>query len=212
MVNLVPEPPFGRDESSQPTAGAGLPSAGGPARVSRADRLAQPLALSAVKAMAEEYGVCVRPLAMRRTELVTGQTEVFDLPCGATRESKCAPCARRAQRLRGQQCREGWHRDEEPLPAPEASAEQVAMLTLRADCVNRAAWDHVAELDEAIRDLEGLMSASGLRGAIPPNPTPVPKKTLAAEDSGSGTGDTSTSSTVDDRMLGILTEWLRRPV
>ena len=57
---------------------------------------------------------------LRRTDLDTGQTEIIDLPCGATQEAKCPPCAKRARRLRQQQIREGWHRDDEPDPGPRA--------------------------------------------------------------------------------------------
>ena len=80
--------------------------------------MALPRSVDVLKDIATEYGVCVRPLAMRRTDLDTGQTEVIDLPCGATREDKCPPCAKRARRLRQAQIREGWHRDDEPLPRP----------------------------------------------------------------------------------------------
>ena len=126
--------------------------------------------------MAAEHGVCIRPVAMRRTDLATGRTEVIDLPCGSTRESKCPGCAKRAQRLRQQQCREGWHRADEPLPEPEAKEEQVALILLRADfefaradCLAQARWDQVAELDEAIEEIEEQIAASGLRGrAAPP--------------------------------------------
>ncbi len=143
---------------------------------SRAARLAHPLTLHALKAMAAEHGVCIRPFAMRRTDLATGRTEVIDLPCGATRASKCPGCAIRAQRLRWQQCREGWHRSDEPLPEPQASPEQVALILLRADfeyaraaCLARSQWHHVEDLDDAIDEVEQLIAASGLRGpAAPP--------------------------------------------
>jgi hypothetical protein len=157
-------------------SGEVLPRAG-----SRAARLAQPLTLPAIKALAEQYGVCTRPLVMRRTDLATGQTEIIDLPCGATLEKKCAGCARRKKRLRAQQLREGWHRADEPVPAPEANPEQIGMLLLRADfefaradCVAKADWAQVAELDSGIAELEQLMTRSGMRGQIPPNSTPVP--------------------------------------
>ena len=120
-----------------------------PARpASRAERMSHPLTWDAIKALAEEYGVCTRPIAVRRTDLSTGQTEVFDLPCGATRESRCVGCARRNKRLRQQQCREGWHRDDEPLRPPKADSEQVGMVLLRADfeyaradCLGKGLWD-----------------------------------------------------------------------
>lgn len=74
---------------------------------SRAARMALPRSIDVLKDIAIEYGVCVRPLAMRRTDLDTGLTEVIDLPCGATREDKCPPCAKKNRRLRQAQIREG---------------------------------------------------------------------------------------------------------
>ena len=62
---------------------------------SRAARMALPRSVDVLKDIAAEYGVCIRPVALRRTDLATGQTEVIDLPCGATREDKCPPCAKR---------------------------------------------------------------------------------------------------------------------
>src|SRR5262245_51800901 len=95
-----------------------------------------PRAVDALKAMAVEHGVCTRPVRLRRTDLDSGRTEVIDLPCGATREDKCAPCAKRARRLRQQQCREGWHRTDEPLPDPDEPTEgQQALIRLRAHFV-----------------------------------------------------------------------------
>jgi hypothetical protein len=135
-----------------------------------------PRAVDALKAMAEEHGVCTRPVLLRRTDLATGATEVLDLPCGATREDKCPPCAKRARRLRQQQCREGWHRTDEPLPDPnEPSDAQWALIRLRAHFVferNRAEqaaeWDQVADLDGAIRDVDEAITESGMRGHLDP--------------------------------------------
>ena len=56
--------------------------------------------------------------ALRRTDLTSGSTELIDLPCGATLEAKCPPCAKRARHYRQVQIREGWHRTDEPLPPP----------------------------------------------------------------------------------------------
>jgi hypothetical protein len=145
---------------------------------SRAARMAHPLSVQAIRMVAAEHGVCIQPVAMRRTDLETGRTEVIDLPCGSTRESKCPGCARRAKRLRQQQCREGWHRTDEPLPEPELDEEQQRLILLRADyefaraaCLARSQWDQVAELDAAISEVEALIAASGLRGTVtPPRP------------------------------------------
>ena len=152
------------------------PPAEAPRPGSRLARLAMPRAVDALKAMAEEHGVCTRPVLLRRTDLTTGQTEVIDLPCGATREDKCRPCAKRARRLRQQQCREGWHRSDEPLPDPhEPTERQRALIRLRAHFVferNRAEqaaeWNQVAELDDAIRDIDEVITESGMRGRLTP--------------------------------------------
>ena len=74
---------------------------------SRAARMRLPRAVDAMRNLAVEYGVCVRPVVLRRTDLGTGQTDLVDLPCGATREDKCPSCAKRAKRLRQVQIREG---------------------------------------------------------------------------------------------------------
>jgi hypothetical protein len=82
------------------------------AQMTRAERAALPLSTEVAQAVAEQNGVCVRPLAMRRIELGTGRVDVVPVPCGSTREDQCRPCADKARRLRMVQCREGWHLDE----------------------------------------------------------------------------------------------------
>ncbi|WP_425553783.1 replication initiator [Dactylosporangium salmoneum] len=143
---------------------------------SRAARMLIPLAADVVKDMAAEYGVCLRPVGLRRTDLDTGKTEIIDVPCGATREDKCPPCAKRARRLRKVQIREGWHRTDEPAPAPEPATEgQRALIGLRAhlehardQAVRSSTWDQVGEVDEAIREVEEAIAAEGLRGTVAP--------------------------------------------
>ena len=61
---------------------------------SRAARLGLPMSVTVLKEMCAEYGVCLRPVSLRRTDLHTGQTELIDIPCGSTREDKCGPCAK----------------------------------------------------------------------------------------------------------------------
>jgi hypothetical protein len=143
---------------------------------SRAARLALPRAIDALTALATEHGVCVRPVALRRTDLTTGQTELIDLPCGATRDDKCPPCAKRAKRLRQVQIREGWHRTDEPNPGPAPATDgQKALIVLRAhfeyaraDAERTAQWDQVADLDQAITEVERAIAAEGLRGRVAP--------------------------------------------
>jgi hypothetical protein len=146
---------------------------------SRAARMLLPRSVEVLRDLANEYGVCTRPVSMRRTDLSTGQTEVIDLPCGATREDKCQPCARRNRKLRQAQIREGWHRADEPLPGPEPATPQQEELVIRRahleferDNASRAA-EHgkVAEIDEAIAEVEQQITAEGLRGRVaPPHP------------------------------------------
>src|SRR5215510_12864602 len=59
-------------------------------------------------------GVCARPVISKVTDLDTGELRLVPIACGSTRQSRCPACALRAQRLRMQQCREGWHLDTEP--------------------------------------------------------------------------------------------------
>ena len=134
------------------------------------------MSISVLKDMCAEYGVCLRPVSLRRTDLETGQTEVIDLPCGATREDKCAPCAKRARRLRRVQIREGWHRTDEPTPGPvSATPAQRELIEVRAhfelardEAARTAQWDQVADLDEALHEIEERVAAEGLRGRIAP--------------------------------------------
>ena len=63
---------------------------------------------------ARKLGVCVRPIIRSVTDTTTGKSETVPLPCGSTRERVCPPCAQKARRLRVQQCREGWHRTDDP--------------------------------------------------------------------------------------------------
>src|SRR5918999_6319693 len=78
-----------------------------------------------LRATAEANRVCVRPVLQELVDTVTGTTEAVAIPCGATRASKCPSCAAKARLLRMQQCREGWHRTDEPEPEdPEDDPDQ----------------------------------------------------------------------------------------
>ena len=78
--------------------------------------MSAPLRLTgeSLREVALDQGVCIRPVMHEVYDTVTGATQLIPTPCGATRESKCPPCAQKNRRLRMQQCREGWHLDEEP--------------------------------------------------------------------------------------------------
>ena len=67
-----------------------------------------------LREFAESQGVCVRPIIHEVRDTETGRIHLVPTPCGARRASKCQPCADKARRLRMQQCREGWHLEEEP--------------------------------------------------------------------------------------------------
>ncbi len=139
--------------------------------------MAQPTARDAVRAVAENHGACLRPIQLRRIDADTGQTESVLIPCGATLASICPPCAERARSLRASQCREGWHLETEPIPAPPAPDEVQAMwIEKRAEAQAERdqaaeAGQDTAELDEVIGDLDGQISRSGLRGKADPSQT-----------------------------------------
>jgi hypothetical protein len=64
---LVPEPPNDPDDRNARPGRDDEPWPG-----SRAARLKLPRAIDTLKTLALEYGVCVRPVTLRRTDLVTG--------------------------------------------------------------------------------------------------------------------------------------------
>jgi hypothetical protein len=138
--------------------------------------MSKPLATETLRALAENHGVCVRPLAVRRTDTTTGQTEIVEVPCGATLAAKCKPCAERNRRLRIQQIREGWHLDTEPTVTPGKPGDDVLELVrLRAhleferdDAVRTSRLDQVADLDDGIHEVEDAIAATGVRGRLTP--------------------------------------------
>ncbi|SHH12640.1 replication initiator [Streptoalloteichus hindustanus] len=152
----------------------------------RADRLRKPKALDVARAVAEQHGVCARPVVRERVDLDTGRVDHVPVPCGSTLASTCAPCAEKNRRLRMAQCREGWHLADEPDFTPDPpTAEQREVLEVRADLAAEYAElrdagdvagaesvrDTVAELDQVLRQL-------GVRGSLPPLDPPerTPRK------------------------------------
>ncbi|WP_353801214.1 replication initiator, partial [Thermobifida sp.] len=102
-------------------------------KTTRAERLAQPLARVVAEQIAADHGVCIRPVSLRRIDTATGASEVIDVPCGSTLESRCPACARRKRSLRRTQCEEGWHLAEEPTVVPDDPSEvQRAWVERRA--------------------------------------------------------------------------------
>src|ERR1041384_1049827 len=116
--------------------------------LNRSERMKQPAALDVARAVAEQHGVCVRPLAKERIDLDTGRVEIIPIPCGSTVASVCPTCAEKNRRLRMAQCREGWHLTEEPDFTPNAPTnDQQELTAYRADLVAayRAALDESDE-------------------------------------------------------------------
>ncbi|WP_328466322.1 replication initiation protein [Actinoplanes sp. NBC_00393] len=159
---------------------------GDPVRNSTPARLAgcQDAAASrqeALRGLAERHGVCVRPLALRRTDTVTGLTEVVEVPCGARLAAKCKPCAERNRRLRIQQIREGWHLADEPAVRPDRPGESdLDLVKTRAHLeFDRAAVhyepmtpdaraERLAELDNRIAEVDEELAETDLRGRLTP--------------------------------------------
>jgi hypothetical protein len=82
--------------------------------------------------------------------------------------------------LRQQQIREGWHRDDEPDPGPRPATDaQRALIVARAhlefardEAARASEWDQVADLDDAIAELESQITIDGMRGwPAPPHAT-----------------------------------------
>ncbi len=157
---------------------------------SREARARQPRAKRVLRDVAVEFGVCVRPVLLRRTDLVTGETDVVETPCGSTRDKVCPPCAKKARAVRAQQCREGWHLTDEPDLTPDPGsrthrdlvAERAALVEARQAAEedfalhpdDQARADVLAAVMEAIADLDAELGKSGVKGR--PEPDPVKRR------------------------------------
>jgi hypothetical protein len=112
---------------------------------------------------------------LRRTDVETGEVEHVLVPCGATLASICPSCAERAKVLRAQQCREGWHLEEEPAGDPSPPGEyQMWLIEKLADLQaerNRAdaRGEDTADFDELIEAVEAELAATGVRGRADPS-------------------------------------------
>lgn len=78
-----------------------------------------------IREVAATQGVCVRPVLRKVTDQQTREVHKLVIPCGSTREYRCPSCAKKARALRMQQCAEGWHLDEDPLPPEPAPDEPI---------------------------------------------------------------------------------------
>jgi hypothetical protein len=136
--------------------------------------MANPTVREAIRYVAENHGACLRPVQLRRTDVETGEVDQVLIPCGATLASVCPPCAERAKSLRAQQCREGWHLEDEPIPvtlAPDEVQQVLVERRAQAQADRDHAHDHgedTAGHDDAIADLDRQIRASGLRGHADP--------------------------------------------
>ena len=141
-------------------------------RVSRAERLAMPLGATAIRDLTEAAGGCIRPVQLRRTNVSSGEVDYQLLPCRSTLEDVCPPCAKRAQSLRAEQCRDGWHVNHEPdLTATAPDETQKYWLTARAAAQARrdkaaANNEDTAELDQLLDALDDELAACGVRGNL----------------------------------------------
>jgi hypothetical protein len=163
------------------------------ARMTRAKRAALPISADVARALAEQHGVCIRPLAMRRIDTTTGRIEVVPVPCGSTREDQCRPCAAKARRLRMVQCRQGWHLEDEPVTARSAPSEdhkelmatRADLLAAYAEC--KASGDEVSceQIADSVAELDTELRAAGVRGRLAPldlPPAPVKRSTRRRQD------------------------------
>ncbi len=158
-------------------------------RVTRADRMAMPLAHDVLRDVAVENGACIRPVQLRRTDRDTGETETVLVPCGSTLDSVCPPCAQRAKTLRAAQCREGWHLEDEPgiTPGP-ATEDQKWWITLRAEAQRgrdqaAAAGQDTDGFDQLIGELDAEITRAGIRGkAAPARPARRHRSTRRRQD------------------------------
>lgn len=145
-------------------------------QLTRAQKALMALTGDVAQQLAEDHGVCIRPLAMRRIDLTSGRVDVVPVPCGARREDACRPCAEKQRRIRMVQCREGWHLESEPIPhRPAPTDEQKELLALRADL--HAAYQ-VARIDadeeeceqirESVAVVDDELRRAGVTGRLEP--------------------------------------------
>src|SRR5438067_2365733 len=141
-------------------------------RQTRGERAATPLARDSIRKIAESVGGCLRPVQLRRTDTVTGETVPVMVPCGATLASICPPCAERAKALRAAQCRDGWHLEDEPDLTPGAPDDmQEFCLILRAEAqlrrdVAAASGEDPTGYDQLIGELDIEITRAGVRGTV----------------------------------------------
>jgi hypothetical protein len=150
-------------------------------QMTRQQRAALPLSTDVAQVIAEQHGVCIRPLAMRRINTTTGRVDIVPVPCGSTRDDQCRPCADKARRLRMAQCRQGWHLDQEPvIERDKPSDEQKELMAARADlfmayaqCRAVGDEDSCEQIADSVAELDGQLRALGVRGRLTPLDPPI---------------------------------------
>jgi hypothetical protein len=161
--------------------------------MTRAQRAALPLTADVIESLAEQHGVCIRPLAVRRIDTTTGRVDVVPVPCGSTRDDQCRPCAEKARRLRMAQCREGWHLDTEPVITRAAPSEDhTALMAARADlaaaytdCQAQGNELTCEQIADSVAELDTELRALGVRGRLTPldaPPKPLKRSTRRRHD------------------------------
>ncbi|WP_228808424.1 helitron helicase-like domain-containing protein [Nocardia farcinica] len=159
------------DQASPATADGG----GVSARVTAADRRGRLNLVELAAAAAEQHGVCRRPLPMLSTDPDTGESKYVGAPCKSTLECVCPACAARARVVRIQQCREGWHIEEEPvIDKQPPTAQQTELFDARAILADeyakaRADGDEEAAqgIAEMVAEIDVELRATGIRGKLP---------------------------------------------
>jgi hypothetical protein len=154
-------------------------------QMTRAQRAALPLSAEVAQVLAEQHGVCIRPLAMRRIDTTTGRIDIVTVPCGSTRADQCRPCADKARRLRMAQCRQGWHLDTEPVTDravpreehTELMATRADLLAAYTECKTNSDEISCEQIADSIAELDTELRAAGVRGRLTPlDPPPKPVK------------------------------------
>ena len=145
-------------------------------RMTRAQRAALPISAEVAQALAEQHGVCIRPLAMRRIDTTTGRIDIIPVPCGSTRDDQCRPCADKARRLRMAQCRQGWHLDTEPLidrttpteDHKELMAARADLVAAYTECKTQGDETSCEHISDSVAELDAALREAGVRGRLTP--------------------------------------------
>ena len=186
-------------------------------QLTRAQKAMLALSNDVATQLAEDHGVCIRPLAMRRIDQSTGHVDVVPVPCGSTRDDQCRPCADKARRLRMVQCREGWHLEDEPVSTPaDPTGEQKELMAVRADLHvaytdARTAGDEETcdEIRETVAEIDQELRALGVRGRLAPldpGPQTVRRSTRRRQDA-----PNLPRRPVEDRTIGRVFGGKYRP-